>query len=195
MGPRGIHIVGTRKDVRTYGASACFNLSKESGMPWFTFWNGYKNKTPKDFKNVTRLDKSYLHVTQGMRVKAKDRVQGKAEIVKGLFGTVNGCGKDKIEVLFDNGMEFTYSYREDTELPLEYGSVCTVHSIQGITIPDGSIALVDLLAPFTAKTEGGLYVCLSRTELPEGTIIVANQWSDVEDRWYCDVDAIEKGYY
>jgi hypothetical protein len=60
--------------------------------------------------------------------------------------------------------------------------VATVYSVQGITIPEGSIAMVNINATFAAEPLGSLYVMLSRTVKAFETCIVCNKWSEIE-RW------------
>lgn len=185
MGPKGIHIVGKREDVDTYAASVCLELSTEKGTPRFSYWNGYTQRPSRQ---------RFLHLTQGIRVKAGKKVDNK-NIVKGLFGSVQECSKDRIDVVFDNGVEHTYLYNPKSQLYLEPGSVATVHSVQGLTIPSGSIALLDLMSPFTCSTKGGLYVGASRTERPQDTVIVCRSWADIKNKLLTDKGVIGKGLY
>lgn len=184
LGPKGVHIVGKQEDVYLYSSASCNELARENKAPRYAYWNGY-----------TKARKyRYLHLTKGIRVKA-GKNDHRNQIVKGLFGTVQDCSKDTVEVLFDNGVEHTYKYSKESQLWLEPGGVCTVHSIQGLTIPKGSIALIDLLSSFTACTKGGLYVATSRTENAFDTMLVVNKWSDIGSRILTDKEVISKGLY
>lgn len=195
LGPYGIHIVGTKTDVENQAALICLELGAENNTQRFSYWNGTKSliNTRPSTKPI-KPPRKYLHLTKGIRVKVSknDKSNG---LVKGMFGTVHYCDSSVIEVIFDNQTHFTYSYDDSQPLDLEPGNVCTVHSIQGITIPSGSIALVDLNATFTANTEGGLYVCLSRTVRPQDTIIVCRSWNILKSKLHTDLSVIHKGLY
>lgn len=196
LGPYGIHIVGTKADVKAQAALVCLMMSNGNNTSRFSYWNSYKPlpvTKPASNKPIKR-ERDYLHLTKGVRVKVSNGDK-KNSLVKGMFGTVHDCSSNKVEVKFDSGLHYTYEYDNTSMLALEPGNVCTVHSIQGITIPSGSIALVDLNAAFTARTEGGLYVCLSRTERPEDTIITCKSWSDIRDKILTDKEVISKGLY
>lgn len=183
LGPYGLHIVGTRRDVYEQSAYACLRLSQKNNAPWYSFHNGYMDGK-----------KRYVHVTNGIRVKA-GKNEGKG-IVKGLFGTVIECNESLIVVLYDNGIEQTYKYKEGQgTISLEPGNVVTVHSVQGLTIPEGSIAMVDLMSTFTAMTKGGFYVAASRTKRAEDTIFICRYWNEMRDRILTDKDVISKGLY
>lgn len=187
LGPYGIHIVGTNDDVIAQAAIDCLEISNTNKTPRYSFWNGYKSTVSKN-KNIDPLkpqkkDKNFLHLTKGIRVKASDKGNG---IVKGQYGTVLDCGPDRVDVKFDKGIEHTYRYDGSSKLDLKPGGVATVYSVQGITIPEGSIAMVNINATFAAKPKGSLYVMLSRSVEALGTCIICNKWSEIE-RWI-DVD-------
>lgn len=199
LGPKGIHIVGTNDDVVNQAAFACLQISEENKTARYAFWNGYKkppedSDEPPDLTKPILKPKRYLHLTKGIRVKASNKeLHGK--IVKGIYGTVHDCSSDTVEVLFDNGIQYTYKYDGKSPLLLEPGGVATVYSIQGITIPEGSVAMVDIKATFTVKPLGSLYVALSRTVSELGTILICNMFKDIEQALNVDRKVIAQGLY
>lgn len=198
LGPKGIHIVGTNDDVVNQAAFACLQISEKNKTPRYAFWNGYKKVNedldePPNSKPILK-PKRYLHLTKGIRVKASNKeLHGK--IVKGIYGTVQDCSSNTVEVLFDNEIKYTYKYDGKSPLLLEPGGVATVYSIQGITIPEGSIAMVDINATFTVRPLGSLYVCLSRTVSELGTILICNTFKEIERALNVDTKVIAQGLY
>ena len=186
LGPYGIHIVGTNDDVIAQAAIDCLEISNKNKTPRYSYWNGYKTSKNKNIDlpkgsplKPQKKDKNFLHLTKGIRVKASDKGNG---IVKGQYGTVLDCAPDRVDVKFDKGIEHTYRYDGNSKLELLPGGVATVYSVQGITIPEGSIAMVNINATFAAEPLGSLYVMLSRTVKAFETCIVCNKWSEIE-RW------------
>jgi hypothetical protein len=169
----------------------CAELARENKAPRYCYQIGYTYN--KNSRGGNERSNRYIHLTKGIRVKAAKGLGG--GIVKGLFGNVVHCNKHSIDVQYDNGIEYTYSYKEGELLHLEPGNVVTVHSVQGLTLPEGSVAMVDLLAPFTAEPNGGFYVAASRTKRPEDTIFICHTWSQMRDKIHTDMDVISLGLY